>query len=178
MSYFYSVKGDTPELLEGKSVLWCEQDTFFIESAKKLTAKGYTAISKLPEAYTTQLAVALREAKDAKCAQLNKACDECLKSFTSDALGEIYTYDLDTEDQINYMGLAMASTDAFMRCYKVDENGELVGYKQNLPHTKEQILKAYSDGAAHKIAQIAKCGQLKEQVEKATSLAEIAAIEW
>ncbi len=178
MTYYYTAKGDTPELLEGKFVIWCEQDTFYIESTKKLSSKGYTQISELPQNCQEWLNSQLKTARESKIKELNAACDKELLCFKSSALGEEYCYDLDYEDQINYIGLAIAGTDAFMRCYKVDANGELVGFKQNLPHSAAQIQQAYKDAAAHKMSAIAKCGELKLKAETATSLSEISAISW
>lgn len=155
----------------------CYEDGFvFVEAKKKLY--DFWEKATLPESYLAAQAEALSVAQKAKCEELNKACDKELESFKSSALGEEYTYDLATEDQINYMGLAMAGQDAFMRCYKVDEKGEIIGYKQNLPHTAAQIQAAYADGVAHKLAQIKKCGELKEQAQKATSIEELEGISW
>lgn len=155
----------------------CVDDGFvFVESKKKLY--DFWEKASLPETYLAAQKELLSAAQKAKCEELNKACDKELESFKSSALGEEYTYDLATEDQINYIGLALAGQDAFMRCYKVDGNGEIVGYKQNLPHTAAQIKQAYADGSAHKLAQITKCGELKAKVELATSIEEVEAISW
>lgn len=178
MNYYKISSANFADIHEGDFELLEVKDGKIIVQTSGTLPKPFTKISKLDEALSAQIAERFENAKNAKIAELNKACDEELLSFKSSALGEEYTYDLATEDQINYMGLAMANTDAFMRCYKVDENGEIIGYKQNLPHTATQIQQAYADGAAHKIAQIAKCGTLKEQVEKAQTIAEINAVKW
>lgn len=178
MNYYKISTGDFANIHEGEfELLKVQNDEVIVQSASALKTP-FKKLSKLPDELQAELETAFLKAKEAKIAELNKACDDELLTFKSSALGEEYTYDLATEDQINYMGLAMANADAFMRCYKVDESGEIVGYKQNLPHTAAQIQKAYADGVAHKIAMISKCGILKEKVEKATSISEIQAVKW
>lgn len=173
---YYTITGDKPEYIEGKNCVWCEQDLFYIASDLELGDPYKPAT--LPVEAQESINKALREAKDAKIVELNAECDKRLTRFKSSALGEEYTYDLSPEDQINYMGLAMAGVDAFMRCYKTDTEGNIVGIKDNLPHTAEQIKQAYADGSNHKMTQIAKCGQLKLAVEEADSIDLVNQIVW
>ena len=178
MNYYKISTGDFANIHEGDFELLKVQNEEVIVQTSSTLKTPFKKLASLPDELKNELEVAFANAKAAKIAELNKACDDELLTFKSSALGEEYTYDLATEDQINYMGLAMANADAFMRCYKVDTNGEIVGYKQNLPHTAAQIQAAYKDGANHKIAQIKKCGELKELVEKASTISEIQAIKW
>lgn len=158
--------------VEGELKALCVEDDYvFVEAKKKLY--DFFEKATLPESYTKAQEQALALAKQEKCKQLNDKCDELLLSFESDALGEVYVYDSELEDQLNLLGIVSANIDSYFRCRKKDES-----IKANLPHSKEQLKQVYADGLAYKSQMIYRCGELKAKVQKALSLDEIASIVW
>lgn len=170
--FYYTFKGDQPDLGVGKKIVWCVQDTFYIESEVELS-NDYTQVDMLPDECLLRRAQELREAKDEKIAELNAACDKMIETYESSALGEVYVYSGSIEDQINIIALGTAGVDAFFRCQRKGEET-----KHNLPHTAAQLKQVYADGTAHKSTAILRCGALKEKVEALTSVEEIKAITW
>lgn len=151
--------------------LLCEDGYIFVEAKKKLY--DFFEKTSLPQSFVFKQATELESAKAAKCEELNKKCDELLLSFESEALGEVYVYDSELEDQLNLLGIVSANIDSFFRCRKKDES-----IKQNLPHSKEQLKQVYADGLSFKSKMIYRCGELKALVQNAKSLDEVASIVW
>lgn len=179
MNYYKIESIDFVDMHDGNFELVDTQDDLvFVKSSKKLKAPFVEASEEEREWLEANEKLALNLQAHYKIVEINKKCDERLTSFTSDALGEIYTYDLKQEDQINYLGLMLANQDAFIRCYKVDEEGKIIGTKANLPHTAAQIQKVYADGSAYKMAMIEKCGVLKARVDEAKTHKELREIQW
>lgn len=169
---FYKIDNNDILSVQGEfNVVGVFNQEIFITSNKKLP-KPFVLIDALPETLEKQQEIILKQEKEKKIQELNAYCDDLLKSFESDALGELHIYDANLEDQINLMGLVIAGIDSFFRCNKKDE------IKQNIPHTKEQLQKVYQDGLLHKSKIIEKCGVLKALVENAKTQSEVQEIFW
>lgn len=179
MNYYKIENVDFVDIHEGNfEIVDTQDDLVFVKSSKKLKVPFVETNEEEREWLEANEKLALNLQAYNKVNEINEECDKRLISFTSDALGEIYTYDLKQEDQINYLGLMLANQDAFIRCYKVDEEGQIIGTKANLPHTATQIQKVYADGSAYKMAMIKKCGELKARVDKAKTHKELREIQW
>ena len=170
--FYYTFKGDQPDLGIGKTIVWCDQDTFYIESETTLSG-DYTKVDSLPDACILNRSKELREAKDSKIEELNAACDKEIEEYESSALGEVYIYSGSIEDQINIIALGSAGVDAFFRCQRKGEER-----KHNIAHTAKQLAQVYADGTKHKSEAILRCGALKEKVEVASTVSEVNAITW
>lgn len=128
--------------------------------------------SSLPQSLQDMLNAELEAARKEKEKELNAECDELLKSFTSNALGESYIYDMSVEDQLNLMALATSKADSYFRCHKAGEP------KANIPHTSAQLKKVYADGIKYKSDTIYACGVLKAYLLTLEDIEQIKALQW
>ncbi|WP_394908914.1 hypothetical protein [uncultured Helicobacter sp.] len=128
---------------------------------------------ELPQSLQDTLNAPLKEAKEAKIAELNAKCDSLLQEFSSSALGAEHIYDGSIEDQINLMGALNLGVDMPFRCRKPHS-----GSKENILHTKEQLAQVFSDGASYKANIINQCGALKSYVEGLSDIATIEQVSW
>ena len=121
----------------------------------------------------------LPDVRAEKIAKLSEQCrNSIVAGFKSAALGSDHWYDGDIEDQINIMGAAAAGMDLPFRCYPIDANGNKIAPKTFILHTAAQLQQVYQDGVAFKLAQLEKLESLRAQVEAATTVAEVEAIQW
>ncbi|WP_095334222.1 hypothetical protein [Helicobacter sp. 11S02596-1] len=151
-----------------------EDNLVYIQSETPLKEPFFE--SDLPKGYLEAQAQKLQEAKDRAIEAMNARCDEELKQFTSEALGSPHRYDMNAEDQLNLLGLMIAGVDSFFRCAPIVD-GE-AGEKSNIPHTKEQIQKLYTDALTYKSSQIYQCGIVKEKIKACESIEAVEALKW
>lgn len=128
--------------------------------------------SSYPQPLQDKMNAELLNARKEKEKELNAECDERLKSFESNALGEVYIYDMNVEDQLNLMALSSLGIDSYFRCYKSGEP------KANIPHTKAQLKKVYADGVKYKSEIIYACGVLKAYLLTLENREQIEALKW
>lgn len=123
----------------------------------------------------------LSQAKAAQTASLSKQCQQAIYAgFTSSALGAAYTYPAKDTDQQNLTasvvsslvpGLATGWTTPF---WCADANGAWAFR----PHTATQIQQVGTDGKAAILAAMQKNQQLADQVNAATTVADVQAVVW
>lgn len=128
--------------------------------------------SILPQSLLTRTIAEQESARKEKEQAFNAKCDEQLRYFESDALGESYIYDMNIEDQLNLMGLVLSKSDGFVRARKGSES------KANYPHTKVQISQLYADALAKKNNVLLQCGVLKSHLQILDSCEAINALAW
>lgn len=136
--------------------------------------------SEFPPSYLVWIQDRMIDSKVEKIYELNKECDKRLFEFRSNALGEIHIYDMKQEDQINLMALVIANIDSFFRCtpLNITNNIETKLPKQNIPHTKEQLLQVYTDALKYKSDLIYQCGVLKAYVNSLDDIKKIEVLQW
>lgn len=111
--------------------------------------------------------------KRAKIAELDVICKKTiLGGFTSSALGSPYRYSSEPEDQNNLMGARLFGVDMPYVC--TDEHG----LKMPREHTAAQIQQVFLDGAIYKQSLIYHYHELRLAIEAATTVEEVAAINW
>lgn len=127
-----------------------------------------------PEPTESELLAALLSVdKSAKVLELSYACAaEVTAGFTSSALGAQHRYDSDLESQLNLLGAASLGVDVPYTCT------DGLNAKEARLHTPAQMQQVLLDGAAVKIAALAKFRGLKNQVLAAADSAAVAAIFW
>ncbi|MCE3037512.1 hypothetical protein LW135_06720 [Helicobacter sp. faydin-H20] len=170
---FYQINNNDLLKITGDfKVVGMLDECIFIEDERELK-EPFLLLEDLPQSLKNKMQKELEEAKENKIKEINNQCDLLLKTFKSDALGEVYIYDAKLEDQLNLMGLVLAGVDSFFRCQKQEEV-----FKQNIPHSKEQLKKLYQDALLYKSRIIGYCGELKKRVENCNSIDEIREITW
>ena len=168
----YSLNTDQITSVQGSfEYLGEENGKAYVRSHTKLKAPFVE--EELPQSLQDKLNAPILEAKEAKIAELNAMCDSQLTAFSSDALGSVHIYDGSLEDQINLMGAVNMGVDMPFRCRK-----EGSALKENIPHTKEQLAKVFSDGVSYKANIIYQCGVLKNYVESLEDIESIERVSW
>lgn len=162
----------TTEVLKvsGSFQVIAEYNGLFYVIGENLNAPFFQA--QLPQEVQELREQELQKARELKIQELNAHCDSLLQSFTSSALGSEYIYDATLEDQVNLLGLVVANTDGYFRCFKENE------IKQNIPHNKEQLKQVFHDGVQHKAQTIAICGILKAHLQTLTKTEDIQNLKW
>ncbi|WP_061236543.1 hypothetical protein [Leptospira santarosai] len=91
---------------------------------------------------------------------VNSICESKITSgFASTALGVLYFYTSDRDDQLNLVGLVSLNASVLYKC--TDENG----IKEYRNHTADQIKQVLADGAARKTFLLQNCASLKAAIE-------------
>jgi hypothetical protein len=93
--------------------------------------------------------------------------------FESDALGTVYWYASEPDDQQNLIGAVTTGQDIF---FKVFVNKDDVG--QFELHTHSQLLKVLNDGAIIKLTLMQKRDTLLESIKQAETIQEIVSYVW
>lgn len=122
--------------------------------------------------------ITLEQSKQEKIEEFTTRCEVTIKGgFTSSALGHDHIYDSDIEDQINLIGVMLASQatqqDIAYKCLDTNES-----IKEWEMHTPTQISQVYMDGLIFKSAQLHKLTTLKTQINNCTSIEEVNSISW
>ena len=120
----------------------------------------------------------LADIKIAKISELNLSCEQTIISgFPSSALGTEHYYQSDRDDQTNLLGLVVAGQDSILKCGVLQTDGTIL-WTFDTPHTIGEIQQVFSAGATYKMEQLQKCNTLKQQVNSATTEADIDLIVW
>jgi hypothetical protein len=116
----------------------------------------------------------LEQTKAIRTAELNSLCQATICSgFYSSALGESRKYESKIEDQINLMGAVQMNMDMLYRCWNP------AGTRQEwYQHTAAQLKQVFMDGSIMVRANLERVSTLKEQVQAATTIEEVEAINW
>ncbi len=109
-------------------------------------------------------------------ATINAACKACIEAgFTSDALGETYSYESELEDQLNLSGNIQRAKEVPQKCRN---SLGVVDYRL---HTATQIHQVGEALAVHKMAHLLKAKTLKDAANAAADaddLATLQSISW
>jgi hypothetical protein len=117
---------------------------------------------------------ALDEYKQDKIDYLNKICNETiLNTFISSAMGTEHIYVFDYEAQMNFAGAKQAFQDNIIT--SVDWNTRDAGV---IAHNATQFNQLWLDGFTHKMTNINKFRNLKEQVNTVTTKDQVDQINW
>ena len=169
---YYSIQ--KPQITEVKGVfeyIGEDYEKIYVRSNTKLKAPFVE--EELPQSLQEKLNAKIKEAKEAKIAELNNKCDALLVSFCSKALEEEHIYDGGLEDQINLMGALNLGIDMPFRCKKATSE-----HKENILHTKEQLAQVFNDGLKYKTDIINRCGALKSYVLSLNDIESIQEVSW
>lgn len=166
----YGIKTNEILKVTGSFIVIDTYNDILYVKGENLNAPFFT--TQLPQELLDKHNAILKEAREKKENELNLHCDNLLKNFSSNALGDTYYYDFSLEDQLNLTALVVAGNDGYFRCYKEKQP------KQNIPHTKEQLKQVFQDGLTYKANMIAICGKLKAHLLTLDSKEKIEAIKW
>ena len=109
-----------------------------------------------------------------KLGYINSSCKQAIESgFASSALGNSHTYQSEEVDQLNLIGAVSSGVAQPFKCSA--DGGETWEYKV---HTNEQLKTVLGDGAIVKAEFLQKANNLKAQIARATTVAELDAIVW
>ena len=115
----------------------------------------------------------LPKMKELKIQNFSKNCEsEIINGFTSNALGEVYYYQSNRDDQLNLIGVVTAGEDTL---YKSSLDNQIWEYKL---HTINQLKKVLSDGKAIKTNLLQKFTNLKNQIISTQNIEELEGIKW
>lgn len=129
------------------------------------------ALVLAPAPTTAQL---LANAQADKMTELKDKCRKTVMgTFTSSALGVAHTYDFDYEAQLNLSAeYADVNADATVTVkWKTVDAGDII-------HNATQIKQLFKDGKAWKQSNVDKYRNLRDQVNAATTVAQVQAIVW
>lgn len=111
-----------------------------------------------------------------RLASINRECSRYIESgFTSQALGWVFTYASELDDQINLTGMILCGNGGDFACY--DE----AGVKAFRAHTAEQLREVGEDLVRFKHAALLQADALKTNLETArsqNSISALKAIDW
>lgn len=130
--------------------------------------------------------IALTDVKGIKIKQLSDTCAQAiLDGFISPALGSPFKYDAEDVDQINLLGAVTATSPSaenptgtsMMYAVRPVVNG-VYGAKYYTLHTHAQLKQVVVDGAAYKLTCLQHFNELRNDVNAAATLEEVAAVVW
>ena len=117
----------------------------------------------------------LNEIKSNKINEIELACSNSIKYFTSSALGTQYTYLSDNEAMILFSG-------EYTFIKSDDYDGNLIPWytveEDYIEHTKEQFIQVYLDGRNNLQFNKLKKKDILERIKNATTIDEINNINW
>ena len=107
-----------------------------------------------------------------KVQELSAACEAAITSgFTSDALGTVYRYDSQLEDQINLTSALLNDQSTLYPCR------DDAGTKMFLEHSPEQLRAVSGAFAAFKLKLLQQNNMLKEQADQALAAGDLEALQ-
>lgn len=132
----------------------------------------------LPQPTQEQLLAAeVPAAQQAKILVLKQSCTNAIQAgFTCDALGSAHIYDSELPtDQTNILGAMIASmSGASIPFTCTDVNG----HKEQRLHTSTQLQQVFQAAMSHVMVNKTHYDSLKKQVEQATTLEAVNAVNW
>lgn len=103
----------------------------------------------------------------------NFAYVDITSGFSSSALGAVYYYDSEQEDQINLIGAVTSASSVPFSCRTTPTSS-----KSYLTHTTAQLLQILNDGKTFKLTILQKYSTKKNNVLAAIGITEVEAITW
>ena len=106
---------------------------------------------------------------------MSLACEQdIINGFESDALGGVYTYQSDRDDQLNLIGMVAAGTDDYFKC-SIGISKEVWNYEL---HTATQLKQVLNDGKIIKLQKLQAFATKKTAVNNSTTVEDIELVEW